>query len=780
MSQRANGDAPTPYRRSARMSAKASSVAEESTFTTATAPRPARPNKTTLTQVKTRRSNAYGASGRIGNPERLAPVTTTGYAQAFKSQIDKSIAQEMEQDRDEADSILDGLGSASQSNSSPQLPRNNAASSKAAPGYSFMDSDDLSPSDDDDDDVAASVGNTSKSFGLSHEAGMLVNRDPFAGYPIRDEGRSSPSVKPSVASRRAPARSTISSRSQGPTPVQAPAKSPSQEKTPTPTSNVAKAPVQSQTQAQTNVEQSPVRTDQSVSDVVAEEQARLQRDGPPRPQQRLSDRRRPHRKDPGEVNAWIGDVETFESSDEPVWRWRKSLTWTFWGMAGCLFFGWAAAVILTTNSPDSASTPGLLNAVGSRIVYSYGKVTDYIMPPGKPTDAELVEAFKNNGDDTGLWSRLFNVETRNDKRYQSIRETIEGLKKELPPVMIVRKHEDGSIDITDEFWRALTAKAHSEPEWTKFLEDTKAKLAVLFDTKAHNERGPTESWPHATSREEFIKLVERRYESLTAQVDKRIEEAIRAQSTQFKAAMKAEVKKTMLEQIRLNALAQANLVANYELHLTKPNYFSPGLGAMVDADMSSVTFDNHSGRLAQLIRRFSGGPRPNPPIVALSKWEEPGDCWCSANQDPASPGQAQLTIRIPNPVVPKQVTVEHVPMSMMPARKVSNAPRDMELWVQTNTPIKPYYSHREVSCRSAPPESDQGGAWKCLGSFKYNVHASNHLQTFDLSGEPSEAVSRFVLRVTSNWGASHTCLYQIRLHGADTEKDFEYPVTLMD
>ena len=165
--------------------------------------------------------------------------------------------------------------------------------------------------------------------------------------------------------------------------------------------------------------------------------------------------------------------------------------------------------------------------------------------------------------------------------------------------MIVRRHEDGSVEITDEFWRALTAKARSEPEWTKFLEDTKAKLAILFDSKTHNERGPTESWPHATSREEFIKLVERRYESLTAQVDKRIEEAVRAQSTQFKSLVKAEVKKTMLEQIRLNALAQANLVANYELHLTKPNYFSPGLGAMVDVDMSSVTFENQSGRLAR-------------------------------------------------------------------------------------------------------------------------------------------------------------------------------------
>jgi len=37
-----------------------------------------------------------------------------------------------------------------------------------------------------------------------------------------------------------------------------------------------------------------------------------------------------------------------------------------------------------------------------------------------------------------------------------------------------------------------------------------------------------------------------------------------------------------------------------------------------------------------------------------------------------------------------------------------------------------------------------------------------------------------MLRVTSNWGADHTCLYQVRLHGQDAMKDFEYGVELND
>jgi SUN domain-containing protein 1/2 len=113
---------------------------------------------------------------------------------------------------------------------------------------------------------------------------------------------------------------------------------------------------------------------------------------------------------------------------------------------------------------------------------------------------------------------------------------------------------------------------------------------------------------------------------------------------------------------------------------------------------------------------------------------------------------------------------------MVPTRNINNAPRNMELWVQTTAPIVPYFSAREIDCRTPAPAED----WKCLGSFKYNIHASNHLQTFDLAGEPKEAVRKAMLRVTANWGADHTCLYRVRLHGEDEGADYEYPVGLMD
>ncbi|KAI4672635.1 uncharacterized protein J4E78_001136 [Alternaria triticimaculans] len=842
MSQRANGEARTPggrNRRSDRLSQKANSVVADSVVTNATASAAAKRTTTTLTKVASRRSNAYGASGRTGAPDKLPAAPATGFAQAMENQMEKYADDEEEEDhqseqQNHEEEGVQELGSERQSrfirqnrNSdkfSPDNVRNPGSKSKVTPGYSFIDSDDF---DHSDDDLAASVGNTTKSFGLAHEAGMLVSQDPFMGSPFpkpaastrkpdlttstnttksngitheaATSGAQDPFVRPAVPSRRPASRTVNGARTQGPTPVLSQSSIRNrvsvQPQVPTPAENAIKAPIQGQSHIRANVQRPTVRApsaenEGSVRDLIVEEQTRLQQQGPPSQSQRQSERRRPHQKDRVELNAWLGDVEPDEV-DEPVWEWKKLMIWAFGGLAGLLLLSYLiSSAMVATPFPESAvRTPGLVKAVGARVSHTYEKITEFILPPTehKLTEAELAQAYKNNGDDNLLWGRMSNIDKRHTQRLEDVRAdmrtTIEELKQELPEVMIVRRNEDGTSEITDDFWMALTGKTRSsmgDKEWARYIEQTKTKLGELFDTTAQQERSHTESWPQAVSRDEFVTFMERRYENLTAQVDKKIDEAIRAQSAQFKTMVQAEARKTMMDQIRLNSLAQANLVANYELHLTKPNYFSPGLGAVVDPDMSSVTYNHRAGRLHGLIRRWAFVPHRNPPMAALTKWEEPGDCWCSAGQAPVSSGQAQLTVKLPRPVIPKQVTIEHVPMSMMPARNISNAPRDIELWVQTDAPINPYYSHRQVTCRDPPPPSFDGPAWKCLGSFKYNIHASNHLQTFDLAGEPSEPVSKAMVRVTSNWGASHTCLYQVRLHGTDAEKDYEYPVSLMD
>jgi SUN domain-containing protein 1/2 len=792
MSQRANLRATTPVRRSGRLSAQGGSIAAESVITTVTTNGTKTRGKSTLQKVQPRKSNAYGSSGRLGAPEKL-PTAVSGFTQAFQNQrgdaededdgddIDELAAEPpVTQPRQQARNSVQPappVQPALPVQPTPPAPRDSATRSRATPGYSFLDSDDFSPSEDD---VAASIGNTSKSFGLGHEAGMMASQDRY-------DARSSTFAKPAIPRRNPPTRTVNGARGQSPTPTQPQVSARAQ----TPGQGPAHAPIRGQTaaQRQPTVRATPserIAINQSVDELIAEEQARLAQEDLPQPQ-RQSERRRPHQKAPSDMFGWLTNVQQAEGEeDEPVWPWKRWVTWAFWTLVGLVITGWLISVAMNNGHPESAlRTPSVLKAVGSRIAYTYDMITDFIAPPTGPTEAEkeraAAEAYKANGEDHLLWGRMSQIEQRNIKRMEDMRAAFEELKQELPELMVIKRHEDGSAEISDDFWRALTSKAEStDPEWVRFLGETKEKLDELFDNHAHHDRKHMEAWPQAVSRDEFISHIEAKYQNLTLEVDKKIEEAIRAQAVQIKALVKEESKRAMMDQLRLNALAEANLVANYQLRFNRPNYFSPGLGTVVDPELSSVTFNNHPGRIATLLRRASWVAARNPPMAALTKWEEPGDCWCSAPSSAEGP-QAQLVVNLARPVTPKQVTIEHIPMSMMPARNISNAPRDIELWVQSDLPITPYYSHRQVACKGEGPQAAPGQkAWKCLGSFKYNIHASNHLQTFDLGGEPSEPVSKAVVRVTSNWGASHTCLYQVRLHGTDAAPDYEYGVGLMD
>ncbi|RMZ72586.1 spindle pole body-associated sad1 [Pyrenophora seminiperda CCB06] len=816
MASRPNADEPTPYRRSSRISARASSVAAESaSAVTSVTTSAVKRNKTTLTKVPARRSNAYGASGRVGNPDKLTDAPTTGFAQAFQNQrgqtIDDENNEDSEQEKDtsgETDELAGEPMSAFSKQSRHAGQFAPSSKSKAAPGYSFIDSDNLSASEDD---FTPSVGNTTKSFGPSHEAGMLASRDPLAGYELPYESLLGKPVAP-VQKPVARMSNGLRSRPSTTVPAQIPApiktslqaKTPTQVKTPTQASMRSQAqlkPAPAQARARAGARATPAVPEPSVDELMIEEQH-----GPPSSQPRSQSqsslqqppRRRPHQKDAAELNAWVGDVEASESSESsydggdapvcaPVWNRKRIMAWVFWGLMMTLLLRSSVSSMMATEDAESVPrTPGLFKAVGARVGYTYDKIAEYIAPPNgrSPIEIEIdrVRAYRANGEDHFLWDRMSKMDENNKKHVSQVRTELLELKDQLPDFMIMRREKDGSVKISDEFWHALLSKARSsegDTEWARFLADSKSKLRDLLDPSLLHERAHTDTIAKAVTRDEFVRHMEKQYQNITERIDKKFEESIRTQSALIKTMVQTEARKSMMEQIHLHALAQANLVANYETHLTKPNYFSTGLGAVIDPDMTSATFHMRPGWFATLRRRYSWTRyRVNPPTAALTKWNEAGDCWCATQ---ASGGEAQLAVQLGQPVIPKQITIEHIPMSMVPARNISNAPRDMELWVQTDGPINPYYSHSQVSCKDPPPKSISSAVgWKCLGSFKYNIYGSNHLQTFDLAGEPSEPIRNTILRVTSNWGAHHTCLYQVRLHGTDAERNYEYPVGLMD
>ncbi len=745
MSQLGNTGAPTP-RRSTRLSTKASSIAGESAITNVTNGGTRQRRKGPLTKVKARKSNAYGASGRVGAAEALS-VSATGFAQAFQNQRGDAFARDQDEEEEEEEDDVDELGvetpmmsGALNGNSHEQgLSPIRQGHSRIRRDLSFLDSEEVTPSDDD---LATSLANTSKSFGMNHEGGMLYShRGQEMQTPPQVDANSTPLFAKSTARR------TFQSRTQMQT----------------------QTPLLAQTQGRLNPKQASAQVqpedregiDKSVENLVAAEQARLRNKLPTAQPEQQSKQRQQHLNNPKAVNEWLGSVEPHrEDKDEKEWHGKKYLPWALWALLAAAILGLIVSAALSSSSsttmPGLTTGPGMTEAVTARISRVWYSVADTIMPRGY---------LGGNGtyNDDALWSLDRKLNDKFSGRFEAMDHSLKELKEELPQVLIVRRYPDGRREISDEFWNALLSKVNSQgndAEWTNFLQKNRKKLNDIFN----NPMGADSSKisPEAVSRQEFVDLMQQHYKSISTRVDESVSQAIRSQSEKIKA--------TMMSQLHLMALAQTNLVANYETNIGKANYFSPGVGAYILPSLTSATFLDNPTVFAKFALALGAIPQRNPPKAALTKWEEPGDCWCSA-PDAQRKGQAQLAVALGRPMIPNQITIEHVPMKMVPSANIENAPRDVELWVETDEPVTFRYSHMENQCQPGP------AGWKCVGVFKYNIHANNYVQTFDLDATTTAPISKAMVRVVTNWGADHTCLYRLRLHG-DAMEQHEYTTFL--
>ncbi|KAF1919706.1 UNC-like C-terminal-domain-containing protein [Ampelomyces quisqualis] len=735
----------TPARRSARLS-QAGSVTNQSVITTMTTGGTRQRKKGPLTKVKARKSNAYGASGHVGAAEELS-LSATGFAQAFQNQRGDAVERD-DQDDDDIDELgaetprmsgaLNGGEALRSSSFRPEVP------TPVAPGLSFQDSEEITPSDND---LAASVGDTSKSFGPVHEAGMLF--PPLRREPSRQQ----------PAARSRPLWQQNKDRR-----IQASANGHREEVV--------------QVEVEAVREDHPVHAvpavngdlEKSIKDIVAEEQARLLREGPPEPLAKPRKQSARQQRNNPQVDEWLGTIEP-EQDDEPDWPWRKVLMGLFWSLLVFAIASLFAQFMSQTPDSDFVSKPGMMTALSARVSRAWYDAADWVMPAETQYTTDSTSYDFSKGNDRNKKNTVWSEDSDNRLiRMLKMEDAITQLRKDLPDHIVVRRNPGGTLEITDEFWNALSSKAKSaenNAEWIEFLELNKDKLRAVLGVP-RNAR-TSDPHPEALSQDEFLALIQDHYRKISAQVDEKVAKALKSQITQITAIAQKEAKKAITDSIRFHALAQSNLLTNYELNLRKANYFSLGLGAVVDPTLTSATFSDDSWANIGFKRWMLSRPH-NPPTAALDSWAEPGDCWCAA-PNPSTIGQAELTVSMPYPIYPQQVTIEHLPMTMMPTKKITNAPRTVELWVET---AGSQDSHRGGACLEGP------AGWTCLGSFRYNIHASNHQQTFDLDVPSTVPVTRAMLRVTSNWGADHTCLYRVRLHGRDAEEDYQYGVHLSD
>jgi hypothetical protein len=260
----------------------------------------------------------------------------------------------------------------------------------------------------------------------------------------------------------------------------------------------------------------------------------------------------------------------------------------------------------------------------------------------------------------------------------------------------------------------------------------------------------------------------------------------------------------------------------------KVNFLSPALGALVDPANTSPTLGSKLGAPARAFLWFApfaskGTIRsPQPPISALTTWEEVGDCWCSASRN----GTTQLSVLLGRDIVAEELIVEHIPAGA--SLEPEAAPRTIELWARFKvnphkTPLKAkptaeakpggFFSmfgdaaasqspaiqapsSREMGLggflipgigslhhlimdllrRSNPYEPESaysddpvlGENFYRIGKMEYDIHSPDHVQAFKLNTIVDVAtirVDKVVFRVTENWGAKHTCIYRFRLHG---------------
>lgn len=248
-----------------------------------------------------------------------------------------------------------------------------------------------------------------------------------------------------------------------------------------------------------------------------------------------------------------------------------------------------------------------------------------------------------------------------------------------------------------------------------------------------------------------------------------------------------------------------NAVRAIPAHYDEPdpprvNFFSRGLGAMTDPHLTSPS--NKHNYQARAWHRWGLGTYTGNvpgPADALMPWEDVGDCWCAA----PSGGKSQLAVMLPNRIIPTHLVVEHIPKGA--TLGIGAAPKDLELWVQIldnekRAPVQAAADNVRRRSTSGPDEdlddtkrADDFQAeksldrtWVRIASFRYDIHAPRHVQTFKIDVQLDYwglAANKVVIRVKNNWGPSDfTCLYRLKLHGnlAEPPRDEYAPEYLLE
>ncbi|KAI9790028.1 MAG: hypothetical protein M1816_005642 [Peltula sp. TS41687] len=416
------------------------------------------------------------------------------------------------------------------------------------------------------------------------------------------------------------------------------------------------------------------------------------------------------------------------------------------------------------------------------------------------------------------WEERFNLNKKMLTEEKTLHDnSIQHLDKILPDKLVVTKAPGGRIKIEDSFWIALKAKIDEDygrtgpsqgkqSHWQEYLAHTERlvekKVDERFKQKHKSEWAQAIEEEVILTRSEFLDLLNNKYKEFSGEADD-IRTNFGSQLRQLDSSISDRVNEAIMERYnhiaredvmksiapsQLEAMAHIAILANAWSALTRINWLTPALGAVVDPNGTSITYDPNPrtasrrwfgfgfARHAPEITRF---PRVNAPVTALLPWNELDDCWCTPMT-----AESTLDVHLGRSIYPSDMSIEHVPASSTP--DIEAAPRKIQVWGRihdkhnTNKKVAAvaWKELRQLFPRlvkQARNQRDASRGWSPLAEFQYDIRHINHVQTFAFPFDAEHVnapVSRIRLKLIDNWGSkTRVCLYRVRLHGSDVSNN---------
>ncbi|CZS89290.1 uncharacterized protein RAG0_00688 [Rhynchosporium agropyri] len=399
---------------------------------------------------------------------------------------------------------------------------------------------------------------------------------------------------------------------------------------------------------------------------------------------------------------------------------------------------------------------------------------------------------------------------------------LETIRDMLPDFLVVKEDKYGNIVIPDNFWHALRDKIREDDTlshghidsgkassgghgvkdleketrflWDKYVKSNKAQMEELSNHDITQKFPGLLKQNHIIPKTEVLRLIQDSWEDnqqlvksemsvLTKKLNTATKEiSLLRHDFQYQSdAIANDVLKKFIPNGQLDALAAANLKSNLNHGLKRVNFLSKGTGAAIDKTNMSPNYvvpDNDFWFPNRIMHSLTGNPipPPNPPIVALLKWEEHGDCWCSPSADADGFGPS-LAVLLGSSIYPEQVVVEHIlpTASLEPGA----APREMELLAYFPDPevlrkvseFSDSVFQSDADDESLPVDPLRTRNFVRIATWTYQRDTTDNIQSFDVQLDLKSLgahTSKVIIRSKNNWGGGkvdHTCLYRVRLHG---------------